>query len=104
MLRVLPFIAVIKYKPEDFISTVELWRKKFRRESNVAPNRLIHNTLIDVVMDEDITVKGLVVYWYSIFLSLCRSPEWRFITEDERRIIGLSFDHDGEFWMSFQVK
>lgn len=28
--------------------------------------------------------------------------EWRFIPEHEKERIGLTFDHDGEFWMSFQ--
>jgi len=31
-----------------------------------------------------------------------RSPEWRFIPEHERQEIGLVFDDDGEFWMSYQ--
>lgn len=31
-----------------------------------------------------------------------KSPEWRFIPEHEKERIGLTFDHDGEFWMSFQ--
>uniref|UniRef100_A0A182WD05 Calpain catalytic domain-containing protein n=1 Tax=Anopheles minimus TaxID=112268 RepID=A0A182WD05_9DIPT len=30
-----------------------------------------------------------------------KSPEWRFITEDTKRSIGLTFEVDGEFWMSF---
>merc|ERR1712178_270448 len=29
-------------------------------------------------------------------------PEWKFISEEQRREIGLSFDDDGEFWMSYQ--
>ncbi|XP_037048714.1 calpain-A isoform X5 [Bradysia coprophila] len=31
-----------------------------------------------------------------------QSPEWRFIPEHVKMEIGLTFDHDGEFWMSFQ--
>jgi len=31
-----------------------------------------------------------------------KSKEWTYISEDERKEIGLSFDNDGEFWMSFQ--
>lgn len=31
-----------------------------------------------------------------------QSPEWRFIPEAEKERIGLTFDRDGEFWMSFQ--
>lgn len=31
-----------------------------------------------------------------------KSPEWRFIPEHEKEEIGLNFDDDGEFWMSFQ--
>lgn len=31
-----------------------------------------------------------------------QSPEWRFIPDDVKQEIGLNFDHDGEFWMSFQ--
>lgn len=27
-----------------------------------------------------------------------RSPEWKFISEEERKEIGLVFIHDGEFW------
>lgn len=30
------------------------------------------------------------------------SPEWRYIPEDQKNEIGLTFDRDGEFWMSFQ--
>ncbi|XP_051175430.1 calpain-A isoform X2 [Leptopilina boulardi] len=30
------------------------------------------------------------------------SPEWRFIPEHEKAELGLTFDIDGEFWMSFQ--
>ncbi|XP_030387750.1 calpain-A isoform X3 [Scaptodrosophila lebanonensis] len=30
------------------------------------------------------------------------SPEWRYIPEDQKAEIGLTFDRDGEFWMSFQ--
>ncbi|XP_055380828.1 calpain-A-like [Condylostylus longicornis] len=29
------------------------------------------------------------------------SPEWRFIPDSEKERIGLNFDRDGEFWMSF---
>lgn len=31
-----------------------------------------------------------------------RSPEWRFIPESEKEELGLTFDDDGEFWMSFK--
>lgn len=31
-----------------------------------------------------------------------QSPEWKFISDQDRKEIGLTFDHDGEFWMSFQ--
>lgn len=31
-----------------------------------------------------------------------RSPEWRFISDSEKEEIGLTFDQDGEFWMSFK--
>uniref|UniRef100_A0ABD2WEK7 Calpain-A n=1 Tax=Trichogramma kaykai TaxID=54128 RepID=A0ABD2WEK7_9HYME len=30
------------------------------------------------------------------------SPEWRFIPDHEKEAVGLTFDVDGEFWMSFQ--
>ncbi|XP_028161841.1 calpain-A-like, partial [Ostrinia furnacalis] len=30
------------------------------------------------------------------------SPEWRFIPESEKEELGLNFDDDGEFWMSFK--
>ncbi|XP_030385583.1 calpain-B [Scaptodrosophila lebanonensis] len=30
------------------------------------------------------------------------SPEWRFIPDHQKESIGLNFDRDGEFWMSFQ--
>ncbi|PAA60754.1 hypothetical protein BOX15_Mlig019924g1 [Macrostomum lignano] len=30
------------------------------------------------------------------------SPEWSILSEDEKKKMGLSFDDDGEFWMSFQ--
>lgn len=31
-----------------------------------------------------------------------RSPEWRFIPDEEKEEIGLTFDDDGEFWMSYK--
>ncbi|XP_037294116.1 calpain-B isoform X6 [Manduca sexta] len=31
-----------------------------------------------------------------------KSPEWRFIPESEKEELGLTFDDDGEFWMSFK--
>ncbi|XP_043281587.1 calpain-A isoform X3 [Venturia canescens] len=31
-----------------------------------------------------------------------QSPEWRFIPDHEKDELGLTFDIDGEFWMSFQ--
>lgn len=31
-----------------------------------------------------------------------RSREWSLLSEDEKREIGLTFDDDGEFWMSFK--
>lgn len=31
-----------------------------------------------------------------------QSAEWRFIPDDVKQEIGLNFDSDGEFWMSFQ--
>ncbi|KAG5888428.1 hypothetical protein JTB14_020203 [Gonioctena quinquepunctata] len=30
------------------------------------------------------------------------APEWRFISESEKEELGLTFDNDGEFWMSFK--
>ncbi|XP_053670171.1 calpain-A-like [Anopheles nili] len=31
-----------------------------------------------------------------------KSPEWRFIPDDQKQELGLNFDHDGEFWMSYR--
>lgn len=31
-----------------------------------------------------------------------RSQEWRFIPDSEKEEIGLTFDKDGEFWMSYK--
>ncbi|XP_069668673.1 calpain-A isoform X5 [Periplaneta americana] len=31
-----------------------------------------------------------------------KSPEWRFIPDEEKEEIGLTFDDDGEFWMSYK--
>lgn len=31
-----------------------------------------------------------------------QSPEWRYISDDVKDEIGLNFDVDGEFWMSFR--
>ncbi|XP_026743601.1 calpain-A-like isoform X2 [Trichoplusia ni] len=31
-----------------------------------------------------------------------KSPEWRFIPESEKEELGLTFDDDGEFWMSYK--
>ena len=38
----------------------------------------------------------------SVLLIFLRSPEWRFIPDEEKEEIGLTFDDDGEFWMSYQ--
>ena len=38
----------------------------------------------------------------SLLLIFLRSPEWRFIPDEEKEEIGLTFDDDGEFWMSYQ--
>nr|CAD7435351.1 unnamed protein product [Timema monikensis] len=32
----------------------------------------------------------------------CRSPEWRYVPEDEKKKSGLTFDNDGEFFMSLK--
>lgn len=37
-----------------------------------------------------------------VFMFTLRSPEWRFISESEKEELGLTFDNDGEFWMSFK--
>ena len=39
---------------------------------------------------------------YYFILQHSRSPEWRFIQEAEKEDLGLTFDDDGEFWMSFK--
>ncbi|XP_041353027.1 calpain-A-like isoform X3 [Gigantopelta aegis] len=31
-----------------------------------------------------------------------KSPEWQYIPEEEKQEIGLTFDDDGEFWMSYK--
>ncbi|XP_076318532.1 calpain-B-like [Tachypleus tridentatus] len=31
-----------------------------------------------------------------------RSPEWTLVNENERKELGLTFEHDGEFWISFR--
>ena len=31
-----------------------------------------------------------------------RSPEWKSISNKDKKSIGLTFDHDGEFWMAFK--
>jgi len=35
-------------------------------------------------------------------LKFCRSAEWGYIPADEKQQIGLTFDDDGEFWMSYR--
>ena len=30
------------------------------------------------------------------------ADEWSYITEEEKEILGISFDHDGEWWMSYK--
>jgi len=32
------------------------------------------------------------------FCNRCRSEEWQAIPDDEKDTLGLTFDHDGEFW------
>ncbi|XP_065200380.1 calpain-A isoform X2 [Planococcus citri] len=31
-----------------------------------------------------------------------KSPEWNFIPNEEKQMLGLTFEQDGEFWMAFQ--
>ena len=31
-----------------------------------------------------------------------RSPEWQFIPDEEKENLGLTFEADGEFWMSYK--
>uniref|UniRef100_A0A182P1C9 Calpain n=1 Tax=Anopheles epiroticus TaxID=199890 RepID=A0A182P1C9_9DIPT len=31
-----------------------------------------------------------------------KSPEWRYIPDEQKQELGLNFDHDGEFWMSYR--
>jgi hypothetical protein len=44
-----------------------------------------------------ISMKELTIFCLSL-----RSPEWRYIPESEKEDLGLTFDDDGEFWMSFK--
>lgn len=44
------------------------------------------------------TIETLTGSYFFIF----RSPEWRFIAEHDKEELGLTFDDDGEFWMSFK--
>lgn len=30
------------------------------------------------------------------------SPEWQYIPDDEKQLLGINFDQDGEFWMSYK--
>jgi len=30
------------------------------------------------------------------------SPEWQYIPDDEKEALGINFDADGEFWMSYK--
>ncbi len=30
------------------------------------------------------------------------SPEWQYISEDEKETLGINFSADGEFWMSYK--
>ena len=38
----------------------------------------------------------------TIFACNCRSPEWQFIPDEEKENLGLTFEADGEFWMSYK--
>ena len=35
---------------------------------------------------------------YCICNHSCSSPEWKLLSDEEKRSLGLTFDHDGEFW------
>lgn len=39
--------------------------------------------------------------YYILYLCF-RSAEWRFIPDNEKEQIGLTFEEDGEFWISFK--
>ena len=38
-------------------------------------------------------------YTVILICSFCRSPEWKLISDAERKNLGLTFDDDGEFWL-----
>nr|CAD7257786.1 unnamed protein product [Timema shepardi] len=39
---------------------------------------------------------------FGCFVCMHRSPEWRYVPEDEKKKSGLTFDNDGEFFMSLK--
>lgn len=47
-----------------------------------------------------IIFKGNDIEWNGAWSD--KSPEWRYIPDYAKKQIGLTFEHDGEFWMSFK--
>lgn len=56
--------------------------------------------------NETVQNKHQFIFFYLSYMTVGpwsdQSPEWRFIPDEVKQEIGLNFDTDGEFWMSFQ--
>lgn len=65
------------------------------------------NNWINTIYVKKLWKLTITIFWhfpidYDFILHTFRSPEWRLISESRRREIGLTFDNDGEFWMSYK--
>jgi calpain, invertebrate len=49
-----------------------------------------------------VETKNISIYTALMNESKNRSPEWSYIPDGEKQVIGLTFDDDGEFWMSYR--
>ena len=57
-------------------------------------------------MELGVTSKHVMINCNSVlslhyYLYLFRSREWSVVSDEEKRQLGLMFDADGEFWMSY---
>jgi len=42
----------------------------------------------------------LKIFFFISFVLFNRSPEWKNISEQDKASLGLTFAHDGEFWLA----
>jgi len=85
---------------------------RMEREGRL-PNGLIVSHAYSVTAVKEVKVRGMKVSLIRIrnpWANECewngawsdRSPEWKALSEEDKKSLGLTFEDDGEFWMSYE--